>query len=190
MYKTVIHSCNTNWKKIRLLINWCEFPARKWASLKSSWEEDSLCFLSIYIAPSESRRTLWAATRRGPQKALQGFFSMERCWSLGLCPPVGPDSHLLQRLTHFNPLSLDSRFSRPSGHIHIAAQLAHLIVAGGICVHKEKEGQLVWFKPTTNWTYWHSEWDFSSAMLDQSEFSCHNEQPHLECNYMWLIPKK
>lgn len=71
-----------------------------------------------------------------------------------LAPPFGPDSHLLQRLTHFNPLSLYSWFGGPSGRIHIAAQLAHLIVAGGVCVHEEEEeGQLVWFKPTTNLTY-------------------------------------
>ncbi len=46
--------------------------------------------------------------------------------------PFRLDSHLLQRVAHFNPLSLYSWFSRPSGRISVAAQVAHLIREGRI----------------------------------------------------------
>lgn len=44
-----------------------------------------------------------------------------------------PDSHLLQRVAHFNPLSLYGWFSRSSGCIGVAAQITHLIRERRIC---------------------------------------------------------
>lgn len=69
-----------------------------------------------------------------PQKPLERHLFREEmlvlvAFSLDL---LGLDSHLLQRVAHFNPLSLYSWFSRPSGRISIAAQVAHLIREGCI----------------------------------------------------------
>lgn len=46
--------------------------------------------------------------------------------------PVRLDSHLLQRVAHFDPLSLYSWLGRPSGCISITAQVTHLIREGCI----------------------------------------------------------
>lgn len=59
------------------------------------------------------------------KKAPETAFSQRRRSLFGL------DSHLLQRLAHFDPLPLHRRFGDFSGRIGVAAHAAHLV--GGIC---------------------------------------------------------
>ncbi len=56
------------------------------------------------------------------------------------------DSHLLQRVAHFNPLSLYCWFSRPPGCISITAKVTHLIREGRIYWHRERGIVKVRFK--------------------------------------------
>lgn len=122
-----------------------ELPARKIIILINASEgrTDTATFFSMYIAHTDCRRTQCArpkkaaASQRAPEATLVSPFQGEMLVVVAFSPAqFRPDSHLLQRVAHFNPLSLYCRFSRPSGRISITAQVTHLIREGCIFFHE------------------------------------------------------
>lgn len=84
----------------------------------------------MYIAHTDCRRMLGPGAKSGDPKGLKKNQKQTSEMLVGVAlslTPFTPDSHLLQRVAHFDPLSLHGRFSRSSGCIGVAAQITHLI---------------------------------------------------------------
>lgn len=97
--------------------------------------------LTLLLSSLYTLHTLTAEGRSvlGPKATLGSSFQGEMLVDVAFSPALfGLDSHLLQRVAHFNPLSLNSWFSRSSGRVSITAQVAHLIREGRVWWHKEE----------------------------------------------------
>lgn len=86
------------------------------------------------LGPQAAAAAAAAASKREAQEPLYSHLfqgEMQVLEAFGPAP-LGANSHLLQGVAYFDPLSLDGRLSRPSRRICIAAQVAHLISEGCI----------------------------------------------------------
>lgn len=90
--------------------------------------------LSMYIAHTDCREDTWPKSHGRHSQRPPKRSDMLVGVALSLTPFI-PDSHLLQRVAQFDPLSLYGRFGGSSGCISVAAQITHLIREGCICRH-------------------------------------------------------
>ena len=95
----------------------------------------TLLLFFMYISSADDRRRLCARPpeREAPEPLHSHLFQVETQVLEAFCPaPLGANSHLLQGVAYFDPLSLDGRLRGPSRRVCVAAQVAHLIGEGCI----------------------------------------------------------
>lgn len=110
---------------VRPALDVCE-TERVMRERKERMEEGRRCYVLLYVPlhpemAAEGRELLPPATSWEPWKPLQGGGGSAFSW----------DSHLLQRVAHFNPLPLHCGLARSPRHVRLL-QLVQLIGAGGI----------------------------------------------------------